>query len=474
VQDLCAGENIGRDYVALETTRLRYFGGSTNHWNGYCAPLAPIDFRRRDWVPHSGWPITRSDLDPFYRRAQSICQLGPYAYGERVWEELGVRPHDFDPAEVALCFWQHSPPTRFGEVYRADLERADNVHVLLYANATNIQADHSASFVQHVDLRTLDGKAGRVRARAYVLACGGLENARLLLLSDGVEPAGLGNREDLVGRFFMEHPHTEPGVVVTDDIERVRTIYGRYLREGVPFEASFCAGETMQAREQVLNSHVLLEQRASHAQGLEAARALWSSAKRGEAPDDLAEKIWQVVRDLDDVTQFAYRRFITGQLPYAPAVSRLLLFSLRSEQAPNPESRVTLGDERDALGLRRARLDWQLTDLDRRTVRALAETLAAEFARLNIGRVRLADWLLDNNASHWPSDLYAGNHHMGTTRMAAQPERGVVDVDCRVHHIDNLYVAGSSVFSTGGCANPTLTIVALALRLADHLKAQLA
>ena len=135
---------------------------------------------------------------------------------------------------------------------------------------------------------------------------------------------------------------------------------------------------------------------------------------------------------------------------------------------------MTLTDERDALGLRRARLDWQLTDIDKRTVRALTEALGAEFARLNIGRVRLADWLRDDSGSAWPSDMFGGNHHMGTTRMAADPTRGVVDKDCRVHHLDNLYVAGSSVFPTAGCANPTLTIVALTLRLADHLKTRLA
>ena len=239
VQDLYAGENVGHDYDDLDVSRLRYFGGSTNHWNGFCAPLTPIDFRRRDWVPHSGWPITKSDLEPFYRHAQPICQLGPYAYGEQVWAELEVRPHDFDPAEVGLCFWQHSPPTRFGETYRAELERADNIRVLLYANAVNIETDQSASMVRQVELRTLDGKTGRVRAEAYVVACGGIENARLLLLSNQVEPAGLGNRHDLVGRFFMEHPHTEPGIVVTDDSERLGEIYTQYQYEGVPFELQF-------------------------------------------------------------------------------------------------------------------------------------------------------------------------------------------------------------------------------------------
>lgn len=462
VQDLYAGSDIGYPYAKLDIPRLRYFGGTTNHWVGYCAPLAWIDFQSRDWVPHSGWPIERSDLDPFYERAQPICQLGKYAYGKEIWEELAQKPHDFDPAEIELCFWQHSPPTLFGEIYRDELERSRNVHVLLHGNAVDFQTNESASLVQHVELRMLDGKTGRVKARFYVLACGGIENARLLLLSNGVEPAGLGNRHDLLGRFFMEHPHSEPGILATDDQAKLLEIYGHYLLDEVPFVPSFCAGQTMQEREQVLNSHAFLTTSSTNP-GLLAFLQLWRSVRQGQMPDGLGEKVWLAVRDLDDVAWFAYERF-TGQKP--------LYFSIRSEQAPNPDSRVTLGDEMDALGQRRVRLDWRFTEIDKRSVKAMITALGAEFARLGVGRVRIMDWVLDGRPD-WAPDMYGGSHHIGTTRMATEPNGGVVDANCRVHYLDNLYVAGSSVFPTGGCANPTLTIVALALRLADHLKQQL-
>jgi choline dehydrogenase-like flavoprotein len=446
-----------------------FLGGTTNHWNGYCAPLQPIDFRPRSWVPHSGWPISRQDLEPFYRRAQPICQLGPYAYSAGMWEKLGVEPHAFEASEIELCFWQRSPPTRFGEVYRAELARADNVRVLLHGNVTNIETDPSASVVRHLDVRTLDGKRGQLRAKVYVLACGGIENARLLLLSDSVEPAGLGNRHDLVGRFFMEHPHAEPGVVVTDDARDLTGVYRHYLYEGARLDPSFCAGEAMQEREQVLNSHAFLFAETESGLGVQAGRQLWREVRQRQMPDDLAEKVWAMVRDLDEVAAFGWR-VVTDQRPYTSI--RSLYFSVRSEQAPNPASRVTLAHERDALGLRRVQLDWQLTDLDKRTVDALTRTLGAEVARLNLGRVRLADWLLDGTPA-WPPDMHGGAHHLGTTRMTADPRDGVVDADCRVHGVGNLYIAGSSVFATGGCANPTLTIVALALRFVDHLKVQL-
>jgi choline dehydrogenase-like flavoprotein len=133
---------------------------------------------------------------------------------------------------------------------------------------------------------------------------------------------------------------------------------------------------------------------------------------------------------------------------------------------------VLLDGERDALGMPRIRLDWRLTDLDRRSLLRTHEALAKEFGRTGLGRIQIEAWLQDDKAG-WSDELSGGYHPMGTTRMADDPRRGVVDRHCRVHGLTNLYVAGSSVFPTGGSANPTLTIVALALRLAEHLKAEL-
>lgn len=469
-QELAAGENVGQAYEDLEATRLRYFGGTTNHWAGTCAPLAPIDFQPRAWVPHSGWPFTRAELEPFYRRAHPICELGAFSYGRQVWQELGRRPDAFNPAVVELDFLRESPPTRFGEVYRAELEQADNVHVLLHANARDIRTDEAARAVRHVELASLTGTRAEVVARIYVLAAGGLENARLLLASDGVEPAGLGNRHDLVGRFFMEHPHTEPGIVVHDEASLTERYLRRYeLSDGAEASPIFGAAPALQARHRALGAHSLLFEVPGFDSGVRAARELWLGARKGDLPAALGEKVWYVVRDLDDLASYAYARLVSGERP-SDLVQ--LGFAMRSEQAPNPDSRVTLAEDRDALGMRRLQLDWRLTERDKHAVLTLTRALGAEFARLGLGRVRVADWLSEAGNS-WPADMLGGYHHMGTTRMHDDPKRGVVDADCRVHHVDNLYLAGSSVFPTGGSVNPTLTIVALALRLAEHLERRL-
>jgi choline dehydrogenase-like flavoprotein len=473
VQELYEGKNIGRPYFELDATRLRYFGGSTNHWAGRSTPLDELDFQHRPWVPHSGWPLTRADLDPYYKKAQPICNLGPYVYDERVWQSLDVKaPYPFDPAKLRVQFWQFSKPVaRFGEAFHDALAQADNITVVLHANVTNIGINQAGSKVERLDIASLAGQTGVVRARYFVLACGGLENPRLLLVSNSVERAGVANRHDLVGRFFMEHPKGRAGDIVALDPYRLLDIYRKHFPpDSAPYWAAFHPGAALQRDKAILNSSLALYYDPEPGSGAAALLEIRNAHRRGREIHDWGSKIWRVLKDLDVIAAGLYRRQIEGKAPIAsPGV---LYFRARGEQAPNPQSRVTLTGERDALGLNRIALDWRLSDIDKRSIAVLTRTLGEEFGRLGLGRIRLADWLAGDAA--WPDDLVGGNHHMGTTRMADDPKQGVVNADGRVHENDNLYIAGSSVFPTGGWAPPTLTIVALALRLADHLKARLA
>jgi choline dehydrogenase-like flavoprotein len=193
--------------------------------------------------------------------------------------------------------------------------------------------------------------------------------------------------------------------------------------------------------------------------GYVALRDLTRNLRRGIWPDDLMGRLSTVLTDLDGTTNGVYQRFF--------ARPELLRLRVHVEVAPNPESRVILIDERDALGLNRVRLNWQLTEFDRLSLRRSLEIVATTFGAKGFGRLRLADWLLEEGFAIPGNGSY---HHAGTTRMSDDPRSGVVDRNCRVHGMHNLFVAGSSVFPTEGFANPTLTIVALGLRLADHLK----
>ncbi len=454
IQALCQGENAGIDYP-LAGTRLRQFGGSSGHWGGYCRPLDPIDFEARDWVPLSGWPFGREALDPYWEAASLAVQNGPARYEDLdYWAAKTTEPLvRWRCGRLQTRFFQFSPPTRFGDQYRTELEHSEDIRVLLYANVTRIAALPSAAAVGHLDVATLTGRRLEIHAKRYVLASGGIENARLLLLSDDVMATGLGNQHDMVGRCFMEHPHLGGFAdVVIADLRRLPRIFRQQVVvDGRAARVAYVPHPDYLRRTQRMNISFTM------------------SPVADLTYDGATDPVLSGHLDMLAAAQ----PFITDPnahpLPNAPAVAGVRMgIGCSCEQAPNPESRITLGREVDKLGLRRTRLDWRLTGQDRRSLVGNIETLGASLAAAGIGRMRpkLA------NDGLWEQAVAGGSHHMGTTRMSEDPKRGVVDRDCRVHGIENLYVAGSSVFPTAGSANPTLNILALAYRLVDYLQRQ--
>ncbi len=458
MQDLYRGEVVGLPYFPLQSARLHFFGGSTGHWAGYCSTFDPIDFEKRDWVPHSGWPIRREDLDPFYRRAQPLLQLGPYEYAAAAWQrsDPALVPLALDPRVVWTKMWQFSPPTHFGITYRDAVFGASNVHLYTYANVCEIEANEPVTAVQELRVRSLDGKEHRVRARHYVLACCSVQNARLLLASNARATTGLGNAHDLVGRFFMEHiempgGHLALGAAHTAGMKMYEFNYGVTRARG-----ELALDSRVQREHRILNGTVSLEPGAR---------------------DDVAKSTFQA---FNPEVLAAYRNWeANGRVGPSPIPEGtqpppgFFHVITRQEQAPNPNSRVTVSAERDALGMPRAKLDWRLGELEKRSFRTFYEILGREFGRSGLGRVQVLDWVRSEHAG-WPSNISGGWHHMGTTRMHESARFGVVDPNCQVHGLANLSIAGASVYPTGGAVNPTLTLVALTLRLSDHLKRTLA
>jgi choline dehydrogenase-like flavoprotein len=455
-QKLYAGDNVGRVGYTPYRSRVRMYGGSTTRWAGHCRPLERLDFERRDWVPHSGWPFSRNQLEPYYRRAQEVCRLGPYDYEPSTWSANGRQPLTVDPHTLDVRIYQFGHPTDFGKIYKGELEAARNVDVWLHADVLEIEVDGDVRRVTGLRVATSHGRYARFVADRYVLACGGLENPRLLLLSNRVEPRGLGNRHDQVGRCFQEHPVVE-----------VAQVFG--FAESLARVAGPIAG-----------SPVLLPDLCPSAELVTRERLQQFGIELGPA----GEPVW----DLDRRQRDGTRRFVADAarlLPWLtneidesgsrrpgglPAMKRARLDSMQ-EMAPDPACRVTLGEERDALGCRRLVLDLRLGAEFRRTLAAAARALVHELGRFSIGRVAPSAWTAPGFDGEIP--WRGAAHHLGTTRMSDDPARGVVDRDCRVHGVDNLWIAGSSVFPASGYVNPTLTIVALALRLAEHLEARL-
>jgi choline dehydrogenase-like flavoprotein len=467
-QALYRGELVGHPNHPLDASRLRYFGGTTNHWGGTCRPLDAIDFEQRAWVPHSGWPFDREHLDPFYARAQTLCELGPYAYEAAHWQSEEFPTLPLAGERLTTAVFQQSPPTRFGQVYRDEIVRASNVTVYTHANLLGYDTNEGASEVVRARLGTLSGRRHAVAATTYILAAGGIENARLLLLSGTEQQPGLGNAHDLVGRYFMDHLGMQSAVIMLSDPElrlglyRARRQAPDTMIEGTGIKAFLTPTPELQRREQILNCAARPRETKwqEATPGARALNGVLGDLRRGHWPDDLTVHIGAIMQDIDELARVAYAR-LRGETPPAFRINYWM------EQTPNPDSRVTLAEERDAFNLRRVRLDWRFTEQELRTTLRMQQLLAEELGRAGIGRLRLDEALADGA---WPAEASGSFHHMGTTRMHEDPKQGVVDAHCRVHGVANLYVAGSSVFPTSGHANPTLTIVALAVRLADHLK----
>jgi choline dehydrogenase-like flavoprotein len=469
-QDLYRGENAGLPYFALRQARMAGFGGSTGVWAGWCRPLDGIDLETRDWVPHSGWPFDRAHLDPFYERAHPLCQLGPYVYAPEAWETERARRLPLETSQLTTSVFQVSPPTRFGDLYRRRIERSGNIQTLLHANVLELEAADSRASVTRVRAATLDGKTFSIVAKIFILAAGGLENPRLLLLSDGEGRAALGNEHGLVGRFFGEHPYIDSGSFILSDPRLPLGFY--YPRriggtDRTRVRGVFSLADATLRQERLVNCSIFFRPKhesheAYRASGVEALRQLWEIWRSKDVPTGSARLAREMLRDIDKVALAAYRRAFVGDGPMDYVRVRTCV-----ESVPNSESRVTLTGERDSLGRRVIRLDWRLDGLEMKSMRRAHELLDAGLRRVGLGRL---DVNLEPDASGWPPSMIAGRHHMGTTRMHRDPRQGVVDEDGRVHGLANLYVTGSSVFPTTGYVNPTLTIVALALRLADHVK----
>jgi choline dehydrogenase-like flavoprotein len=472
-QDLYAGSVIGRPYDIFTISRLRYFGGTSNHWaEVWCDMPTPLDFEMREDLPYSGWPFPLSDLEPWYRRAQPVLKLGPYGYALSDW---GIAqsdiPEPFRGPHFVCRVLQQGPATRFGHEYGPQLHRARNLGVYLHANALHFDASENGETVRHVHVGVLPNGRFTVQARIFVLAAGGIENARLLLLSESGAGVGLGNDCDVVGRFFMLHLEYSGGVIVLTDPYADLTFQtgeggARYNRLGVARRFVSYISLSNETKRQLKLPNFRVRFQYPNIPEVDALRRL---TYRTDSAADIRQDLGLVLKKFPGVATYIGRRMVYGRnKPPTPIPS--ILLKCTSEQLPNRDSRIRLGKDLDVFGLRRVVVDWRLTTEDKRGMATGYRLLGAELRRGGFGRLQSS---VPEDDGEWPSDMYGDQHHMGTTRMQRDPRMGVVDENCRVHGVANLYVAGCSVFPTGGTFNPTLTIVALALRLADHIKERL-
>ncbi len=493
IQSLAEVETDG-DFVQVTADRRnRQYGGNSSYWNikiggGQLGvrhvPLDEVDFEKRDWLPYSGWPFDRAHLIPFYKRAQSVCKTGHFAYDAKAWEDAESPRLPLIGDRVTTRVFQFGPGAAFYQECRDEINRASNITTYLYANAVELETDEIARTVTRVRVACLNGNKFWVSAKIVILAVGGIESAHLLLLSNKTQQAGLGNQNDLVGRFFMDHPLIYGGHFIPSNpqIFNSTALYDMRRLGDVTVMGGLVLTDEVMRREQLLNISALLFPRPKRWQSSEAVsslKALFSLGSLIREPKGVLQNLRNVVTGIDDIAASAYNKLTRKQLPLLANLStggwsqtpnkERMYYSFevlhQTEQAPHPDNRVVLGAECDKLGRRKAQMQSRWRDIDISGVRRGQAVFAQEIARAGLGRYQI------ELNGELPIVATAGtSHHLGTTRMHIDPKQGVVDENCRVHSVSNLFIASSSVFPTGGYANPTLTIVALAIRLADRVK----
>ncbi len=474
-QDLYGLESAGYPIRPDFMSRARYFGGSCNLWAGRSMLASPEDLAPRPWVGLPGWPIGWEELAGFHEEAArllglpSIDAFHPDAHRSRMSEaerelyaDARVRP--------TVSLWAKRPK-RFGPAWR-EFRHAARVRVYHHLNVTNLRPDGDGRSIERIEAATLTGRRVTIRPRDVVLACGGIENARLLLVSRDLSEAGLGNRWDRVGRCFMDHPRAVYGRMRLDRPRALELLGGYPLRDG-RVQLGVGLSRDSQAREGLLDPYVTLEAEVSQyaeetyqsfVQTMKVLLRRGHAGGRLEAlrrrPERIPGMIYLLTpKELAPHWVYRAHRAVRRRVGPPPGGHRRVVVYF-CEQPPDPASRLTLSRERDALGLNRLRLDWRIPPAVTDSVLRLQEVLAERFEAAGLGRLEPGEG---------EPRFTDASHHMGTTRMSGSPREGVVDPHCRVHDLENLWVAGSSVFPTGGHKNPTLTLLALALRLARHL-----
>jgi choline dehydrogenase-like flavoprotein len=418
-QDFYKGATIGDQYFDLDATRLRFLGGSSNHWAGWCRILDSYDFDAKPWIPNSGWPIRHADIEPFLDETRAILGLREFRATRPLTENLGHM--DLIKSEAV----------HFGVAFRDELAASRDIAVVL--NTTVLELAGNGRSVTGAKLYSAGAPAGDFAAPHFIVATGGLENSRLLLWSNARSNGGVVPNAAALGRYWMEHPMYWAGNAFITNKAALE-----FDHEG---EVFMIPTPEALADRQTGNFHIQLETMPYHGMKKMIAEVACYAPRFTE---------W-VSSAIDMHLQCSARVHIDW------------------EQAPVESNHVALStSERDAAGVPRIELHWKKGDLDRRTLVEAMRLFGEDIARKDIGRLHISDWVL--NGEDWPQDMeLAGNHHMGGTRMGTDLATSVVDADSRVHGMDNLYVAGSSVFATAGQCTPTTTITALSLRLADHL-----
>ena len=461
-QDCYRGFSTERNLpFGLSRSRLRFLGGSTNCWAGGCGELDSQDFYTRPWIPFSGWPIKKEDLNLYYQRAAEFLDININRIRKPL-ENAGLP--DFEGFELRSL--EYTRKVKFSTHFKDQLNNNSFIKLFLGANLTNLNRSVGDETVSTAEIRSFNKAKTSVKAKIYVLACGGIENARILLNSGDSNFEAFGNYGDKLGRFFCDHPIAPCATVIgldgkLNEMKYEDRAFWQPNKAGQISAPFYRIPYDLQEKYSILNTAIQFHYQEPELGPAEIAawqlKNYWSDSKEFSVT---AKDILAIAESpLELIAAIRNRQTKKG--------SRIAL-RFQIEQAPNPESRVTLINEKDSLGVKRIKLSWKFSNIERHTIDVVTAYVAQCLQNQKIGTLRLDRELMEHR-SDLPRDLRGGQHHSCTTRMSETDKLGVVDKNLRVFHTKNLFVCGSSVFPTNGWVNPTMTIIALSLRLANFI-----
>jgi choline dehydrogenase-like flavoprotein len=489
-----ASEGLNRGSIAdsslhppADWFRRRVLGGASTIWGGRLAPLTPLDLEARPKLGLPGWPISYAELSRFYLNAMACCEGGQYNFTIDAAAPGGLRPilanvisDDVTDARIE----RFSRPTDFGRKYYGILRNSNKITLVLNATVTTLLLGENGGHADGVLVRTLSGKLFRVEGKKIIIASGGLEAPRLLLASARLPGQAALNRYHQLGRYYMSHLAGVFGEFHPSPDNSVFHGYGR-SRDGVYYRRRLTVTEAAQRHYDMGAAIARLHHPApadpSHGLGILSALVLgqkfitreYASRLHGRGEGRIAAHLGNIlaspVKTFGGLSHLAAGRlWARRKLPSLVAPLGRLGYTLdfHAEQLPNWKSSLRLDDACDRLGVPRLMIDWRITAQDRHTIERAASLFHAS---LNAPGVGVFSYSPETVADEILGFGAYGGHHLGATRMSETPQSGVVDRNLRVHGIENLYVVGGSVFASSAAANPTLTVVALALRLAAHL-----
>lgn len=491
-EDLARAESLApENHFEPHTAVARRLGGTSNLWAGRCVPFDPIDFRARPWLGLEAWPIDEADLAPWLAPALEMLGAGAPVF------EAGITGLAADPAFRCDTLERWSNQPRVQRQHAAALDRRPGLVVALNCTVTGFDygpGGEVAALALH-----LEGEGrGHLAVRRVILAGGGNASTRLLLLEQARAPGLYGGAGGPLGRFYMGHLSGQISDIVFDDARLHDALdyhvdaHGSYVRRRlVPSEATQAAeGLTNVAFWPVVPRIADAAHRSGPLSAVFLALSVAPLGRRliaepvrlkhvGHPPYRRGTHAMNVVRDLPRTLGFApaflwRNRVARMRLPGFFLQNRARRYGLEyhAEQLPDPDSRLTLAEDRDRLGQPRLRIDLRFAEADAEKVLRSHDALEDWLARNRLARIE-----------HYHPDPAArraavlevardGAHQVGTIRMGADPRQAVVDDRCRAHGVANLFVVSTAVLPTSGQANPTLTAVQLGLRLAADIAAR--